>query len=64
MTLFAVMPHVFQRPVFKSGRLEHYVQVNKKFAQAIIKEIGDAKAFIWIQDYHLCLLPKFLKEWP
>jgi trehalose 6-phosphate synthase len=39
------------------------VEVNKKFAQAIIEEIGTQKAFVWIQDYHLCLLPKFLKAW-
>jgi trehalose 6-phosphate synthase len=27
-----------------------------------MEEVGDRKAFIWIQDYHLCLLPKFLRE--
>jgi len=24
--------------------------------------VGDRKAFVWIQDYHLCLLPRYLKE--
>jgi trehalose 6-phosphate synthase len=52
----------FQRPVFRRDEWEHYVNVNRKFARAILDELNGRKAFIWIQDYHLCLLPKFLKE--
>ncbi|MFH0826760.1 MAG: trehalose-6-phosphate synthase, partial [Candidatus Omnitrophota bacterium] len=52
----------FTRPTFRKDDWEYYKQVNKKFAQAIVEEVGDKKAFVWIQDYHLCLLPKFLKE--
>ena len=52
----------FQRPVFKASDWEYYCEVNKKFARAIIEEIGDKKAFVWIQDYHFTLLPKYLKE--
>ncbi|MBL8013343.1 MAG: trehalose-6-phosphate synthase [Candidatus Omnitrophica bacterium] len=53
---------VFQRPEFRQEDWDCYAQVNRKFANAILEEIGDRKAFIWIQDYHLCLLPKYLKE--
>jgi trehalose 6-phosphate synthase len=52
----------FQRPAFKKEDWECYVEVNRKFAEAVMEEVGDRKAFVWIQDYHLCLLPKFLKE--
>ncbi len=52
----------FQRPAFRKEDWECYVRVNKKFAEAVIQEVGDKKAFIFIQDYHLTLLPKFLKE--
>lgn len=52
----------FQRPAFRKEDWEFYRQVNKKFAQAVLDEVGDRKAFIWIQDYHLVLLPKLLKE--
>ncbi len=52
----------FQRPVFNKKDWDHYVAVNRKFADAVMEEVGDSKAFIWIQDYHFCLLPKFLKE--
>jgi len=52
----------FKRPTFRLDDWECYKSVNKKFADAILEEIGDRKAFIWIQDYHMCLLPKYLKE--
>ncbi len=52
----------FERPIFRSEDWECYKRVNEKFAQAIIDEIGDRKAFVWIQDYHFCLLPKYLKQ--
>ncbi len=52
----------FQRPVFKNSDWEYYCEVNKKFARMVLDEIGDKKAFIWIQDYHFTLLPKYLKE--
>ncbi|HBR14929.1 MAG TPA: trehalose-6-phosphate synthase [Candidatus Omnitrophica bacterium] len=52
----------FRRPVFEKGDWETYQKINERFARAVIEEIGDKKAFVWIQDYHLCLLPKYLKE--
>jgi alpha,alpha-trehalose-phosphate synthase [UDP-forming] len=52
----------FERPTFRKEDWDYYVKVNKKFAEAVIAELGDKKAFVWVQDYHLCLLPKFLKE--
>jgi len=52
----------FQRPIFRNKDWELYSKVNKKFADAVLEEIGDGKAFIFIQDFHLALLPKFLKE--
>jgi len=53
---------VFQRPTFRKEDWEYYVKVNQKFAEAIFEEIGNKRAFVFIQDYHLTLLPKFLKE--
>jgi trehalose 6-phosphate synthase len=52
----------FQRPIFRKEDWDCYVKVNQKFARAVIEELGDKKALVWIQDYHLCLLPKILKE--
>ena len=52
----------YTRPKFEESDWRMYERVNRKFADAILKEIGDRKAFVWIQDYHMALLPKFLKE--
>ncbi|NLO91116.1 MAG: trehalose-6-phosphate synthase [Elusimicrobia bacterium] len=52
----------FTRPVFRKEDWESYLKVNEKFADAIAEELQGRKAFVWIQDYHLCMLPKFLKE--
>lgn len=52
----------FQRPVFKAENWSYYRSVNRKFADAVLKEVGKNKAFVFIQDYHLALLPKYLKE--
>lgn len=53
---------VFQRPEFRPEDWESYRQVNRKFARAILEEVKDKKAFVWVQDYHLALLPRYLKE--
>jgi trehalose 6-phosphate synthase len=53
---------VFARPRFVLSDWEAYVQVNAKFAQAILSEVHDEPAVVWIQDYHFALLPRFLKE--
>lgn len=52
----------YVRPTFNESDWNFYQKANQKFAEAILKEIGDKKAFVWIQDYHLALLPKYLKE--
>ncbi len=52
----------YTRPKFEETDWQMYEKVNRKFADVILKEIGDRKAFIWIQDYHMALLPKFLKD--
>jgi len=61
-TLWPLCHMAFNRPVFRNQDWEYYKKVNRKFADAILEQIGDHKAFVWIQDYHLALLPKYLKE--
>ncbi|RPI74898.1 MAG: trehalose-6-phosphate synthase, partial [Desulfobacteraceae bacterium] len=33
-----------------------------KFADVVIEEMGDDKGFVFIQDYHFALLPRYIKE--
>lgn len=61
-TMWPLCHVVFVRPTFDRKDWEVYQSVNAKFAAAVLEEIGDARAFIWIQDFHLALLPRLLKE--
>jgi len=53
---------VFVQPQFKNEYWNFYKQVNRKFAQNINKEIKGKKAIVFVQDYHLALVSKYLKE--
>jgi len=53
---------VFVKPKFTGEYWKIYKQVNKKFAQKINDEIKGKKAVVFIQDYHLALVSKYLKE--
>lgn len=52
----------YVRPNFNEGDWNHYKEVNELFAEAVLDEVGDGKAFVFIQDYHLTLLPRLLRE--
>lgn len=57
------MAHVvYARPVFRVSDWKKYQKVNERFAQTILEEVGDRKAFVWIQDYHLILVGQYLRE--
>ncbi|MCP4481818.1 MAG: trehalose-6-phosphate synthase [bacterium] len=60
--LWPLCHKTFERPSFEEDDWESYKQVNAKFADAVLDEVGDEEAFVWIQDYHLCLLPHLLRE--
>jgi trehalose 6-phosphate synthase len=50
------------RPSFRAEDWGYYQTVNKKFAQATLEELKDAKEpLILIQDYHCALLPRLIK---
>jgi len=52
----------YTRPVFNEVDWKTYRKVNELFAEAVLQEVGGRKAFVFIQDYHLALLPRLLKE--
>jgi trehalose-6-phosphate synthase len=52
----------YTRPRFDTGQWETYQAVNRKFADAILSEVGDQRTIVFIQDYHFALLPRMLKE--
>jgi trehalose 6-phosphate synthase len=50
------------RPTFRTSDWEHYVTVNERFAQAVIEEAKTDDPVVLVQDYHLALLPKMVRE--
>lgn len=61
-TLWPLCHAVFAKPIFRDSWWKTYVRINQRFADAILKEIKDEDAFIWVNDYHLALVPKMLRE--
>lgn len=50
------------RPTFRSKDWAQYVAVNQKFAQTVIEEAKTDDPVVLVQDYHLALLPKMIRE--
>ncbi|MDD5127767.1 MAG: trehalose-6-phosphate synthase [Dehalococcoidales bacterium] len=51
----------FTPPVFREADWQYYRKVNGIFARAVMEEVGDKPAVVFIQDYHLALLAQMLK---
>jgi trehalose 6-phosphate synthase len=50
------------RPIFRSEDWEKYVEVNRKFANAVIDEARTESPVILVQDYHFALLPRMIRQ--
>jgi len=50
------------RPTFRTADWKQYEAVNRKFADAVVKEAKTENPVILVQDYHFGLLPKMIKE--
>ena len=57
------MCHIaYTEPVFDAQHYGFYQSVNRRFADLVLDEINDEPAIILIQDYHLALLPRYIRE--
>ncbi len=50
------------RPVFRSEDWDHYVAVNRRFAEAVCEEVDSDDPIVLVQDYHFALAPKMIRE--
>lgn len=50
------------RPTFRSGDWTQYVAVNRKFARAVVQESRSGDPIVLVQDYHLALVPRMIRE--
>jgi alpha,alpha-trehalose-phosphate synthase [UDP-forming] len=51
------------RPIFRAQDWECYQRVNRKFAAALLEEMrGSEEPVVFVQDYHLALVPQIVKK--
>jgi len=50
------------RPVFRVDDWEHYVKVNRRFAEAVTEEVDSDDPIVLVQDYHFALAPRMIRE--
>jgi trehalose 6-phosphate synthase len=50
------------RPTFRTSDWTQYMRVNRIFADAVVKEATSPDPIVLIQDYHLALLPRMVRE--
>lgn len=60
--LWALCHIAHVRPIFRSSDWSQYIAANEKFAQAVVEESKTDDPVILVQDYHLALLPKMIRE--
>ncbi|MGX6604205.1 alpha,alpha-trehalose-phosphate synthase (UDP-forming) [Micromonosporaceae bacterium Da 78-11] len=60
-TLWPLYHDAVEQPVFDRGWWETYQAVNRRFAEAAA-EVAEPGAAVWVQDYHLQLVPQLLRE--
>ncbi len=60
-TIWPLCHVTFQEPIFRKDWYEGFKKINQKFAKTIKDEIR-GKTFVWINDYQLTLVPKYLER--
>lgn len=51
------------RPLFRASDWQHYQEVNRKFADALLEEMENvSQPVVLVQDYHFALLPRMIKQ--
>jgi trehalose 6-phosphate synthase len=50
------------RPLFRAEDWEHYVAVNRRFADAVCAETDSDDPIVLVQDYHFALAPRMIRE--
>jgi trehalose 6-phosphate synthase len=60
-TLWPLYHDAVEPPVFDREWWETYRTVNRRFAEAAA-EVAEPGAAVWVQDYHLQLVPQLLRE--
>ncbi|MGF6275951.1 trehalose 6-phosphate synthase [Massilia sp. UYP11] len=60
--LWPLCHHTGVEPTFRAADWDHYVNVNRRFANAVVAEAASARPVVLVQDYHLALVPQMVRE--
>ena len=60
--LWPLCHNAYTEPVFDAGDWEIYKAVNQQFANHVLNEIDGRPVAVFIQDYHLALLPRLIRD--
>ncbi len=60
--LWPLCHNAYIEPVFDADHWEAYKSVNQVFAQQVLDELDGSPGAVFIQDYHLALLPQMLRR--
>jgi trehalose-6-phosphate synthase len=61
-TLWPLCHIAYHQPRFEERWWKAYLQANHLFADAVADEIRDEPAVVFVQDFHLAMLPQLLRE--
>jgi trehalose 6-phosphate synthase len=50
------------RPTFRTPDWDHYRAVNRRFADVVVDESSTDDPIVMVQDYHLALVPRLVRE--
>jgi trehalose 6-phosphate synthase len=51
-----------QRPAFRANDWDHYVRVNRRFAEVVCDEVDREDPIVLVQDYHFALVPRMIRQ--
>ena len=52
----------FVPPLFEAAHWQTYREVNQRFAEAVLQEAKGQPAVVFLQDFHLALVPQLLRQ--
>lgn len=59
--LWPICHSFLRRAKIDEGYWECYKEINRRYAESVIQEMGERDR-IWIHDYHLALVPKYIRD--
>lgn len=60
--LWPLCHNVYRQPHFSAAEWDSYRKVNAIFAAAVLEEAAQGPGIVFIQDYHLALVPRMVRQ--